>query len=900
MRFKSSSLSILFMVLWTLPAYPQLLDHVQGEILVQFNAEVDPLSWSPNVSALRSQGTDKIEHRCISENFRMWSLKFDWRSTDEQALLRSIQNDPAVRAAQFNHFVELRSRNAIPNDPLFSNQWYLKNTGQRAGFIPGMDLGMESAWDKTTGGVTPEGDTIVICVIDNGFDINHEDFENNLWKNHQEIPDNGFDDDGNGYIDDYAGWNVARQDDQIDDQNWHGTLTAGIIGAKGNNGIGVTGINWDVKLMIVVGGFGQAVESRIIQAYDYCLAQRRLYNETDGAKGAFVVASNSSWGVSKSFPEEYPLWCAVYDSLGMEGVINIGATDNKDVDVDLVGDMPTSCPSDFLISVTNVGGDGQKIQDAGYGATTIDLGAFGDQVFITGNDNIYLEDGGTSFAAPMVTAAVGLLYAADCPSFSAIYKESPVDAALMIKSALLRSVNPEPTLAGITVTGGRLNINNAIELLLSECATCPPLLQVGTEALTDVSTNIKWLSNELIERVDFRWRQQGDSTWQELLNISSPLSFDNLLVCTTYEYQFKIYCSEETNPYTDRTYTFTTDGCCDPPKTTRISFVGFTSVLLNWDPVLAANSYTLRYRPIGEETWATSFSPTDSRSIQQLERCTDYEIQIRTNCDGEDSEFGNSVFITTLGCGACIEAGYCEPGGVTSDRSESEWIGRVKINDFSNTSAGEGYSDFTGLESVVLKAGDTFRLRIEPKFSGFAFDEYIKVWIDFDQDGFFSSLDVVYDTEESGSDILDTLLMVPETAILGKTRMRVIMKFNAEPSACVSDVNNFFGEVEDYCVTIEEVTALKRPTILEHTQLHTFPNPVSEALNIRLDLQKELSGGILSVYDLNGRRIWQEALQNHGLGSHRFYLNTRTWMPGMYFVQIQSQEGILTKKVLKQ
>ncbi|MEO0340172.1 MAG: GEVED domain-containing protein, partial [Bacteroidota bacterium] len=673
-----------------------------------------------------------------------------------------------------------------------------------------------------------------------------------------------------------------------------------IIGAKGNNGIGVTGINWNVKLMIVVGGFGQAIESRIIEAYDYSLTQRRLYNETNGEKGAFVVATNSSWGVSKKFPEEFPLWCAVYDSLGMAGVINIAATDNKDVDVDAEGDMPTSCESDFLISVTNVGGTGAKVADAGFGATSIDLGAFGDQIFTTGDDNSYTENRGTSYSAPMVTGAIGLLYAANCASLSAIYKESPVDGALKVKDVLLRSVDPEPTLDGITVTGGRLNIHKALQLLLDECGDCPPLLQVGTEELTDTETNIKWLTNDLIERVDFRWRQLGESEWITEENVSSPSALDSLIPCTSYEYQFRVYCENDLLDFAERTFVFKTDGCCDPPANFQSTFIGNVSIAFKWDPVLAAEGYTLRYRAVGTEAWIERFAPSTNRSIPQLTSCTNYEFQVRSNCVGEESEFSQSLFLGTFGCGACLDQNYCTPLDLESSRSSSEWIAGVSVNGIDNNSDGQGYSDFTGLMLPDLTQGDTVRIRLSPGYSGFAFDEFFKVWIDFDQDGFFSSLDVAFETPDFINGELDTAIVIPEDAMLGKTRMRVIMKFNSEPSACVGDVGSFFGEVEDYCVNIVEAVATSTKNLLaQRGSLSVFPNPVNDQLNLNINLQTNIDIAELEIVDLAGRVVQQVALESLGAGRHRQLISTQNWGPGVYFVRMKTEIGTLVEKVIK-
>jgi subtilisin family serine protease len=142
---------------------------------------------------------------------------------------------------------------------------------------------------------------------------------------------------------------------------------------------------------------------------------RRLYNETDGEKGAFVVATNASWGINGGEPADSPLWCAMYDSLGAQGVLNCGATANNNVDVDVVGDLPTACPSDFMISVTATNIDDMRTFSA-YGATTIDVGAPGDNVYTTSISGGYGTTSGTSFASPLTAGVIGLLYSAPCAS----------------------------------------------------------------------------------------------------------------------------------------------------------------------------------------------------------------------------------------------------------------------------------------------------------------------------------------------------------------------------------------------------------------------------------------------------------------------------------------------------
>lgn len=213
------------------------------------------------------------------------------------------------------------------------------------------------AWDLNTGGLTELGDTIVLCIIDDGLDIAHYDIKGNLWRNYQEIPDNKLDDDQNGYVDDYYGWNSYKDGGNFD-PGFHGTPVCGIAAATGNNNLGVCGINWKVKLMFVAGG---GDEANAILSYTYPWKARKAYNQSNGKQGAFVVATNSSWGSDYGMPEEAPIWCAVYDSLGAEGILNAASTTNLDLNVDEDGDLPTTCESDYLITVTSMDWFDQKI-----------------------------------------------------------------------------------------------------------------------------------------------------------------------------------------------------------------------------------------------------------------------------------------------------------------------------------------------------------------------------------------------------------------------------------------------------------------------------------------------------------------------------------------------------------
>ena len=356
----------------------------------------------------------------------------------------------------------------LPNDPLFSNQWHLLNPGS-PGSLADADLDAEEAWEIATGGLTPAGDTIVIAIIDRGIDHLHPDLAANLWVNRGEIPGDGVDNDDNGYIDDYRGWNVALQNDQIG-AAWttHGTALSGIMGAVGNNQTGVCGVNWRVKIMFVA---INGTIADVLSACEYVRQQRLRYQQTQGKQGAFVVALNCSWGLAFGQPNDEPLWCAAYDSLGAAGILSVAATANQAIDVDAVGDLPTTCPSDYLLTVTNLDRMDEKAPNAAWGARHIDLGAYGQDVFTTIPAGKYASYSGTSYTAPQLTGALGLLYAASCTDLTALAWADPAAAALKARALVLGSDTPNPSLQSITVTGARLNLATLLKNASAQCDT---------------------------------------------------------------------------------------------------------------------------------------------------------------------------------------------------------------------------------------------------------------------------------------------------------------------------------------------------------------------------------------------------------------------------------------------
>lgn len=386
--------------------------------------------------------------KTLSHRMGIHLLRFNPSKYTVDDIIFQLKQTDLVSIVQPNH-TNIQKRATVPNDLEYPVQWSL-------GFDETARIYAPQAWDLTTDGVTLTGDTIVMAVVDGGMDLNHIDL--NLFKNKHEIPNNGIDDDNNGYIDDYDGWNANKSNGQIGDDS-HGTHVGGILGAKSNNNEGIAGIVWGGLILPVEGLFD--MESEVLEAYGYVLELRSKYNETDGDSGAFVVASNSSFGLDFQTPADYPLWCEFYDSLGMAGVLSLTATTNSGADVDSLGDIPTTCPSNYMVAVSNINQNGNLI--GGYGATSIDLAAPGTDIRSTTPNHSYGYKSGTSMATPHVTGVVGAMYSAMCGFDIDDALTRPDSLTLWMRQKLLESVDTVSNLNGFNSTSGRLNMFKAVK-----------------------------------------------------------------------------------------------------------------------------------------------------------------------------------------------------------------------------------------------------------------------------------------------------------------------------------------------------------------------------------------------------------------------------------------------------
>jgi len=436
-----------------------------SQILSRYNLEiVKTYSLVPNTYLVRQRG---LVERAVAQK--------DDRNV-VQTLVSSLKAEQIILNSEPNYRVYAIIR---PNDPGIDGLYAMNNLGQTGGTTDA-DIDAYEAWDITTGDTT-----VIVGIIDSGIDYDHPDLAANIWKNPGEIPNNNIDDDGNGYVDDIYGWDWAYNDNDPSDYCGHGTHCGGTVSAVGNNGEGVAGVAWKVKLMALkfLDDMGYGYTSGAISALEYATSM--------GAK----LTSNSWGGGSYSSLLE--------TAIANSNILFIAAAGNESSNNDFYPAYPASYALDNIIAVAATDHNDDLAYFSNYGAVSVDLGAPGVDILSTKPDNptsidfrppgwglsstYYGVISGTSMATPHVAGTAAL-----------IYSRNPSLTWAEAKTAILDYVDPNASLNGITVSNGRLNVYNAVWNVQSGIIISSDSLDFGTIGIGETAK----LSLEFINATD--------------------------------------------------------------------------------------------------------------------------------------------------------------------------------------------------------------------------------------------------------------------------------------------------------------------------------------------------------------------------------------------------------------
>lgn len=818
-----------------------VMPHKEGELIVQISKGVNVYSVLQNYDTYFEF---KVE-RELSPIMRAWLVSFNASKISNENAKRLLEQNAAFSIVQFNHLVSLRA--AVPNDPQFNQQWHHQNTGQSNGTIDA-DIDTDEVWETTTGGTTALGHDIVVCIIE-GVNLTHPDIIDNRWQNPNEIEGNGIDDDNNGYIDDIHGWNVSGNNGTVGTGS-HGTSVAGMIGAKGNNNEGVVGANWNVKIM-AVSGHSASDEANIISCYNYPLVQRKRFNETNGEQGAFVVATNASWGIDEGNPASIPIWCAFYDTLGYYGILNCGATTNSNLNVDAVGDIPTACSSPYMVGVGR--SDRNDNFAGGYGLTTIDFVAPGINVRTT-NSTAYTTTTGTSFASPLTAGVIALLYSIPCTDFANLVYTNPQQGADLVLNALLQGVDQKPQLTNFFITGGRLNAKNSMDILINNYCNgiCLPPAQLSTQSIQQNSATAVW--NGGSAEYQLNYRIVGSADWTAVNVTDTFFVFSNLQACTNYEYYLISVCDSINSSQTN-IVSFLTSGCgnCIDLPYCNSRGMGSTQISMSiTSPESIANDYGFQapsswganlqnFYTAGQLIFAednvagnlgcnafTNSSNINGNIAVVYRGSCEFSLKalnaqtagaagiiIINNTSGNTIDmsagsFGSQVTIPVVMMtntnGATLATQINSGNNVFAILgNKKQWIQSASISTYNNISGqNDGYGSFLVGNTLQLAKNNEYQLNITPGFLNQPYPVVYKSWIDFNQDGEFSNDELLGTLNTNTGENFNQVISIPNSAETGNSRMRITMAYVGPgqlitPESCGEYLH---GETEDYCIEI--------------------------------------------------------------------------------------------------
>ena len=411
---------------------------------------------------------------------------------------------------------------------------------------------------------------------------------------------------------------------------------------------------------------------------------------------------------------------------------------------------------------------------------------------------------------------------------------------------------------------------------------CPTPSNISVQAVNNNSAQISWQGtpDAIAYRLNFR---TGSITWQSMVVTENPYTLSNLTSCLDYEIQMQTICSNSFGDVSPIVSFETNCPSCEAPQNVRFEAITPSSATIVWDAVDIATAYDLRAREVGTSEWIEGSFTDIGVSYTGLSACANYEVQIRSVCDATPSSYSNLAQFTTQ-CGNTL---YCTSQG---EESSYEWIERIAIGDFNNTSGNNfGYGNFQQ-SNITLASGASYALTLEPGFSDTPFNEYWRIWMDLDGDGNFAANELVFDGNQAQNSTINTNITIPniDASMLNTaTAMRVSMKWidpqtDADPpSPCLTFG---FGEVEDYRVTFSAGPTSTSEIAIEDV-LNIYPNPNKGLFTLDVQLNERSNIG-LRVFNAQGALLSE--LEFKDLTAARRAVDLSNLASGIYWIELRA------------
>lgn len=493
------------------------------------------------------------------------------------------------------------------NDQYSGQQWHLEK------------IQAYEAWDIATG-----SEDVVVAIIDDAIQTTHEDLTNTIWTNINEIPNNGVDDDNNGYIDDYQGWDIADNDNNPNPPAGssylrHGTHVTGIVAAQTNNSIGVASIGNGIKVLPIKATqdeFGTSTQiTHGWQGVSYAIAM-----------GVDII--NLSWG-SKASSQTYQ---SIIDDAHAQGIIIVAAAGNSN-------NTQKFYPAAYnnVVSVAATDHSDHKMGVSNYG-DWIDISAPGSTIISTGSmsNDAYESNSGTSMASPLVAGLIGLMKSYDNSS-----------SADDILACLLSNTDPIQDTDHATSMGtGRINAYEAMNCLLA--ANCKAPNAPTADQLSPTTATITW-KNSNNNNFQIAYKLTTASKWTFVNSTGLSISLEELQPNRTYHIKVASICGETTSDYSPVVEFKTKEINCEAPIDINFKNISTQQVRIGWsiEDDTYTDSYTFRYKKKNASNWTSITINESPIFINNLEQEQSYELQIACNCVGTQSEYSKTVSFDT-------------------------------------------------------------------------------------------------------------------------------------------------------------------------------------------------------------------------------------------------------------